>query len=56
MIKPHNERKSMVVNFTFMELGPATFNDSCWWTCAVARSSTIAKVQGGWPRVLRDLL
>ena len=54
MMKPHNERKTMVVNFTFLEL--ESRSDNVWWTMAVARTSTITAVLGGWSRMLRDLL
>ena len=56
VLKPNNHRKSMVVNMSFRELGRALNHDCCWWTIAVVRSSIIAKVKGGWPRMLRDLL
>ena len=46
----------MVVNMSFRELGPFLHSDSCWWTLAVVRSSMIARVTGGWSRMLRDLL
>ena len=56
VLKPNNHRKSMVVNMSFRELGRALNHDCCWWTIAVVRSSIIAKVKGGWSRMLRDLL
>ena len=56
LLRPDNWRKAMVTNFTFLELGPATYSDSAWWTVAVARTRTIAQVVGGWSRMLRDLL
>ena len=54
MLHPHNERKAMVVNFTFLEL--ESRSDNVWWTMAVARTTLIKSVQGGWSRMLRDLL
>ena len=44
----------MVANFSFLEL--ADFGDMAWWTMAVARTHAIQEVQGGWSRMLRDLL
>ena len=43
-----------MVNFTFREL--LSNNDHTWWTMAVARTTTIHEVQGGWSRMFRDLL
>ena len=54
MLRPNNPRKTMVVNFSFLEL--AAFGDMTWWTMAVARSENIHQAQGGWSRMLRDLL
>ena len=56
LMVPDNQRKAMVVNMSFQELGPALHSDSCWWTIAVARTKTIGKVVGGWSRMFRDLL
>ena len=53
-LKPHNSRKCMVTNFSFMEL--ASFGDHAWFTMAVARANLIQTVAGGWSRMLRDLL
>ena len=55
-LKPHNARKTMVCNMTFEELGPALASNNCWWTVAVAKSSILRDVVGGWSRMLRDLL
>ena len=54
MLKPLNERKTMAVYFSFLELEGG--GDKAWWTMAVARAPMIKKVQGGWSRMLRDLL
>ena len=54
MLKPHNRRKTMATNFSFMELEPS--GDLAWWTMAVALSDHIHRVEGGWSRMLRDLL
>ena len=56
LLKPHNNRKAMVVNMSFQELGHALHSDKCWWTIAVARSNLLKEVVGGWSRMLRDLL
>ena len=46
----------MVCNMTFQELGPALVANNCWWTVAVAKTSILNQVVGGWSRMLRDLL
>ena len=56
MHDPVKPKKAMVVNFSFQELGVALHSDRCWWTLAVIRSSILGRVEGGWSRVLRDLL
>ena len=56
MHNPNKPKKCMVVNFSFQELGVALHSDRCWWTMAVIRSSILGRVEGGWSRVLRDLL
>ena len=56
LLRPQNQRKGMVVNMSFQELGPALHSDNCWWTVAVVKTKTIGKVVGGWSRMLRDLL
>ena len=50
----HQSRKTMVLGFTFKELGPSS--DACWWTPLVVRRTIIDKVVGGWSRMLRDFL
>ena len=54
VLRPNNSRKTMVANFSFLELD--AFGDNTWWTMAVARTSTINNIDGGWSRMLRDLL
>ena len=54
MLRPNNPRKTMVANFSFLELH--AFGDRTWWTMAVARTTTIHNIHGGWSRMLRDLL
>ena len=56
LLRPQNQRKAMVVNISFQELGAALHNDNCWWTIAVARTKVMGQVVGGWSRMLRDLL
>ena len=46
----------MVLNMSFEELGPALYSDACWWTVAVAMTTKISIVVGGWSRMLRDYL
>ena len=45
MLRPNNPRKTMVANFSFLELD--AFGDNTWWTMAVARTSTINNIDGG---------
>ena len=47
LLKPHNNRKAMVVNMSFQELGHALHSDKCWWTIAVARSNILKWWVGG---------
>ena len=54
MLQPHNARKSMVANFSFLEL--ECRSDCAWWTMAVALTTKIQEVQGGWSKMLRELL
>ena len=56
LLRAQNQRKAMVVNISFQELGPALHCDNGWWTIAVVRTKVIGKVVGGWSRMLRDLL
>jgi hypothetical protein len=52
-----NQRKTMVLSFSFLELGQTNLSScSSWVVPVVLRSSVIAKVVGGWSRVLRDIL
>ena len=54
MLQPHNARKTMVANFSFLEL--ECRSDCAWWTMAVALTTKIQEVQGGWSKMLRELL
>ena len=54
LLKPHNERKAMTVCISFREL--VSNSDNTWWTIAVTRTHTIKQVQGGWSKMLRELL
>ena len=56
LLRPQNQRKAMVANMTFQELGTALQHDTCWWTVAIAKSTFLAEVVGGWSRMFRDLL
>ena len=56
VLKPNDSRKTMVLNMTFQELGPALGSESCWWTVAVVRTYWIKKVLGGWSAMLRAFL
>ena len=56
-LKVNNRRKSMVLSFSFSELG---FNclgyDSMWITPVVMRHVTIQNIEGGWSHALTALL
>ena len=57
VLRPDNKRKTMSVYTSFVELGPHLLSRTQFWsTIAVARTSMIRKVVGGWSRMLRDLL
>ena len=50
-------RKAMVCSFSFKELGQQSLTDGQFWiTAVVIRSTSIAKIQGGWPHCLRRFL
>jgi len=52
-----NQRKTMVLSFSFLELGQTNLSScSSWVVPVVVRSSVLAKVVGGWSRLLRDTL
>ena len=53
-LQPHDDRKAMVTNFSFLEL--LGDSDNTWRTMAVARTTKIKEVKDGWSRMLRDLL
>lgn len=55
--RPKKRRKSMVFSYNVLQLGPqALTSEMTWCTCAIARSTQIALVERGWPRMLRLLL
>jgi len=52
-LKVNSRRKSMVLNFSFAELGARRLGyDSIWATPAVMRHVTIQAIQGGWSHAL----
>ena len=56
-LRPDNRRKTMAVYISFAELGPSLLCKSEFWmTIAVARTNMIRQIEGGWSRMLRDLL
>ena len=56
-LRPDNKRKTMAVYVSFAELGPSLLcRSEFWMTVAVARTSMIRQVEGGWSRMLRDLV
>ena len=55
--RPDNARKTMVVSFTFHELGALAIQcDSCWLTTFVVPSRWFKSVEGGWPRCFNIFL
>ena len=55
--RPDNARKTMVVSFTFHELGPLAIQcDDCWLTTFVVPSRWFKTVVGGWPRCFNAFL
>ena len=56
-LKPHNNRKVMVLSFTFLELGrDALWEENCWVTPVAVRHSHIVRVKGGWSHMLAKYL
>jgi len=56
-LKVNNRRKSMVVSYTFLELGSSLLgNDALWSTPAVIRHATIQRIDGGWSHALKLFL
>jgi hypothetical protein len=56
-LKVDNRRKTLVLSFTFLELGPHAVTCSDGWVTPVClRSSAIERVNGGLPRVLAQYL
>jgi hypothetical protein len=56
-LKVRNERKNMVLSYSFVELGQETlWHAHAWTTPVCVRSSVIAKVQGGWSHMFRQYL
>lgn len=52
-----NNRKAQVCSFSFVELGQAALSESSAWSVPlIVRSSMMNKCEGGWPRMLRDML
>ena len=56
-MRPLNKRKTMVVSFSFMELGMGVLQQSWGWiTFATLRSKVFERVKGGWSHAFRLLL
>ena len=47
------ERKSMVLSYSFRELGPNLHRSAAWVTPLVVRSTMVNRVSGGWSAMLR---
>lgn len=55
--KPDNQRKSMVLSFSFLQLGPELLcHASCWFVPVVVRTTLIRKVKGHWSHMLSRYL
>jgi len=56
-LKVDNRRKTMVLSFTFLELGQSAISSGEGWVTPVCvRPSNINKVTGGWPCMLKHYL
>ena len=54
VLRPNNDRKTMALNFSFIELGQdRLWHDESWFTPVLVRCSIIAQVPGGWSSMLR---
>jgi hypothetical protein len=52
-LQADNRRKSMVLSFTFRELGPAAMSSAlAWHTPVIVRTQIIGQVAGGWSHLL----
>ena len=52
-----NARKTMVLSFSFLELGQEKlWHEECWFSPVVVRSKIISRAQGGWSGMLRAYL
>jgi hypothetical protein len=52
-LQADNRRKSMVLSFTFRELGPAAMSSAvAWHTPVIVRTTIIGQVTGGWSHLL----
>ena len=57
LLRPNNARKTMALNFSFMELGQERlWHDDCWFTPVLVRRTVIAEAEGGWSAMLRAYL
>ena len=51
-----NSRKTMVLSFSFGELGHRLQFDAAWLTTMAIRASVVKQVSGGWSAILRSFL
>ena len=51
-----NNRMTMVLSFSFEELGSALSMDMTWFTPVAVRTTLINEVDGGWSRMLKEFL
>ena len=52
-----NARKTMVLSFSFIELGQEKlWHEECWFSPVAVRSKIISRAQGGWSGMLRAYL
>jgi hypothetical protein len=57
LLQPNNERKTMALNFSFLELGrERLWHDESWFTPILVRHRIVAKTVGGWSAMLRVYL
>ena len=57
VLSAQNARKTMVLSFSFLELGQENlWHDECWFSPVVVRSKIISRAKCGWSGMLRSYL
>ena len=50
------EKTTMCISFAFLEMVEVSSADACWFTPVTVRTAIIQKIEGGFSRLLRDVL